>query len=73
MNIIEIIGNLGILAVVGSMFMKDMIKLRTLNAIGCLLFVVYGGFIESFPVFATNGIALVANSYHLFKIFRGKK
>ena len=39
--------------------------LRLVNTIGCITFVVYGYFIESYPVMIANMFIFIMNIYHL--------
>ena len=54
-------------AVLISFLMKDLSKLRLVNSVGCLLFVVYGFMLTplSKPVIITNIAILGINLYYL--------
>jgi hypothetical protein len=70
-TILEWVGYLASLAVLISFTMKDLKKLRMINAVGCLLFVLYGFLIPSLrvglPIIITNFAILGINIYHLTK------
>ncbi|MDW6004319.1 YgjV family protein [Vibrio mangrovi] len=66
-NTVEIIGYAASLMVALSFTMKDIIKLRIVNCIGCLLFVAYGLIIDSWPVILANMFITGANIYYLLK------
>jgi uncharacterized protein with PQ loop repeat len=52
-------------AVLISFLMKSMNVLRTVNTIGCLLFIAYGISIQSIPVVVTNAAIVCINLYYL--------
>ncbi len=61
------VGYLAMLALLISFMMKDVRKLRTINSIGAILFVVYGFMLEtSWPIIITNFAILCLNIYYLF-------
>lgn len=61
----DLIGYLATALVLVSFLMKDIIKLRIINSIGCLLFTLYGILLGSWPVIITNGAILLINLYFL--------
>jgi uncharacterized protein with PQ loop repeat len=61
----DLIGYLATALVLVSFLMKDIIKLRIINSIGCLLFTLYGILLGSWPVIITNGAILLINIYFL--------
>ncbi|WP_051935858.1 YgjV family protein [Salegentibacter sp. Hel_I_6] len=65
-NLTEWIGYLASFFVAISFFMKNIIKLRVVNSLGCIFFVIYGILIDSWPVSITNGIIVAVNCYYLF-------
>ncbi|WP_084193491.1 YgjV family protein [Vibrio aerogenes] len=67
MNFIEFIGYAASALVALSFTMKEMVRLRIINCVGCLLFVGYGAMIESWPVMLTNGFITGVNIYWLLK------
>ena len=73
MNAVEIIGYAASIMVALSLTMKDIIKLRVLNFIGCALFTIYGVMIGAWPVTVTNGFIACVNVYFLLKIWHGNK
>ncbi|PKD20420.1 hypothetical protein APR41_14175 [Salegentibacter salinarum] len=64
-SLTEWIGYLASFFVAISFFMKNIIKLRIVNSLGCILFVIYGILIDSWPVGITNGIIVAVNLYYL--------
>ena len=70
LTLIEVVGYLASIVVLYSFTMKDVKKLRLVNMVGCLLFVVYGFMMPTFrigiPVIITNGAILCINVYYLF-------
>jgi hypothetical protein len=49
-----------------SFLMRNIITLRYVNSIGCLLFVGYGILLDSWPVIITNVAIVGVNIYFLF-------
>ncbi len=66
---IEWIGYLAMATVLLSFLMKSVSKLRQINAIGCLLFVLYGFLLQpaSLPIIITNTAIFCINIYYLFR------
>ncbi|EJB8444036.1 YgjV family protein [Vibrio parahaemolyticus] len=73
MNMVEILGYAASIMVAISLTMKDIVKLRILNFIGCALFTAYGLMIDSWPVVLTNGFIAFVNVYFLAKMQQEKK
>jgi len=72
MNMVEILGYAASIMVAISLTMKDIIKLRILNFVGCALFTTYGLMIGSWPVVLTNSFIACVNIYFLAKMQQGK-
>lgn len=63
----EWIGYAAMLALLISFTMKDIRKLRFINSIGAILFVVYGFMLAtSWPIVITNACILGINIYYLY-------
>ncbi|HCG8755870.1 TPA: YgjV family protein [Vibrio parahaemolyticus] len=73
MNMVEILGYAASIMVAISLTMKDIVKLRIFNFIGCALFTAYGLMIDSWPVVLTNGFIACVNVYFLAKMQQEKK
>ena len=69
---LEMIGYLGSVMVAISLMMRSLVRLRTINSIGCLVFVVYGILIHAYPVAALNGFVFCTNAFYLVRMFRQK-
>jgi uncharacterized protein with PQ loop repeat len=68
-TVTEIIGYLASIVVLISFLMKDILKLRIVNFIGCGLFVVYGVMLHySIPIILTNGVIMIIHIYYLSKM-----
>ena len=66
-------GYLASIVVLISFLMKDFIKLRIVNSVGCALFVAYGFLLNmSFPIIITNSVIIGINVFFLLKHFRNK-
>ena len=65
---VEIVGYVASLFVLVSFLMKDIKKLRLINSVGCMLFVVYGILLNfSIPIIITNTAILIINAIALLK------
>ncbi|SJL84669.1 YgjV family protein [Vibrio palustris] len=73
LNTIEITGYAASIMVAISLTMKDIVKLRVLNFIGCIIFCIYGSIIGAWPVVATNTFIAIVNVYYLYKMRPSKQ
>lgn len=64
----EILGTTASVLVLISFLMKGEKKIRTINIIGALIFVIYGILIKSFSVAFLNGVLILIHIYYLKKI-----
>ena len=72
MNIVQLLGYSASFIIFISLTMKSIVKLRILNAMGCLLFVIFALKTHSLPAVVMNiGIVLI-DIYYFFKIVRVK-
>ena len=69
---LEMIGYLGSVLVGISLMMPSLVRLRAINSIGCLVFVLYGILIHAYPVAILNGFIFGINVFHLVRMFRQK-
>lgn len=70
-DLVEIIGILAGLLVLGSFLFKDQVKIRIVNAVGSVIFVVYGILITSYATIFLNSVMIVVQIHYLCK--GGKK
>ncbi|MDH2999000.1 lactate dehydrogenase [Pasteurellaceae bacterium LFhippo2] len=70
---VEILGYVAMLLVAGSFLLKDVVKLRLVNAVGAACFVVYGLLIDSFPVTGLNIFVVCVNGYYIWKSMKAEK
>ena len=61
----EWVGYLAMTVLLVSFMMKNVIKLRIINSIGCLFFVIYGLMISQYPIVITNLAIILINLYYL--------
>jgi hypothetical protein len=61
----ELIGYAGSLLVAISLMMQSVFRLRVINLIGALIFVLYGALIHALPVVLLNGLIVGVNIYYL--------
>ena len=62
---VELIGVFGSIFVLLSFLMKDVKKIRIINIIGALLFVIYGIYINAFSTWFLNGALIIIHIYYL--------
>lgn len=66
MNWIDFIGYAAsFFVVISFLFKNNVVLIRSTNLIGCVLFVIYGYFIDSIPVIIPNGILVFIQLYHI--------
>ena len=63
----EIIGILGTIVLIIGYFQKDSKKLRIVNNLGAVLFIIYGFLINALSVWLLNMIILGINTYRIAK------
>ena len=63
----EILGTAASVLVLISFLMKGEKKIRIINIVGALLFVIYGVLIKAFSVWLLNGILILIHIYKLIK------
>jgi hypothetical protein len=64
---IDILGYMASLLTAISFLMKDVIKLRLINLISCIMFITYGLLIHSYPIVTVNSIVAIINIYYILK------
>ncbi|MGB0980684.1 MAG: uroporphyrinogen decarboxylase [Winogradskyella sp.] len=71
-TVLEYIGYLASFMVLLSFTMKALKKLRVVNMMGCVLFIIYGFFMPSLriglPIIIANTAIFLVNAYYLFKL-----
>jgi hypothetical protein len=70
MNWIEGLGYVATIVTLISMMVKDMVFLRVINSVGCLLWIGYGMMTASIPVLIVNTVIL---GIHIFKLIELKE
>ena len=65
--IIEMVGYLGSLLVLVSFLMTSVVKLRIVNSVGSLIFMIYALIIKSYPTAVMNGALVIINLRFLLK------
>ncbi|OUS15755.1 uroporphyrinogen decarboxylase [Nonlabens dokdonensis] len=65
---LDLVGYAASFIVLLSFFMKSINTLRTVNSVGCALFIVYGFLFDvpNLPIIITNVGILAVNGYYLF-------
>ena len=69
----DIIGLVATLFTLLSFLVKGEAKIRIINAIGCVFFVIYGLLIHALSVWLLNGIVLIVNAYRGVKLMKEDK
>jgi hypothetical protein len=69
---LEMFGYMGSLLVAISLMMRSLLRLRMINSIGCVIFVVYGVVIHAYPVAIMNGFIILINAFYLIQMLRQK-
>lgn len=64
---IEILGTLASIIVLCSFLVKGENKIRLINIVGAICFVIYGICIGAFSVWFLNGSLILVHIYHLIK------
>lgn len=67
MNWIEILGWLATLTTIVSFIPKGEDKIRTINGIACIVWIVYGITLKQNPLIVVNGIVLILHIIYFFK------
>lgn len=73
MNWFETIGIVGTIFVLLSFLMKDLKKVRIINIVGAVLFVIYGVLIHAVSTWILNGILVAIHIFYLVKDRKGEK
>lgn len=72
-SFLELIGYLASVVILISIAVNSIVRFRILNALGALIFSVYGFIIGAYPVAFLNGFITLINVYYLYKIFSSKE
>ncbi|MDO5039409.1 YgjV family protein [Clostridium sp.] len=67
-TLVEWIGYIASAMIVVSLIMTSIVKLRIINTIGCVLFVIYGIIVGAYPISVSNGLIALINLYNLYKL-----
>ena len=68
--VLEYIGYAASLLIAVSLMMRSLIRLRILNGVGALVFVIYGLLIKAYPIAVLNGFIVCIDIYYLVKMLR---
>lgn len=65
---VEWVGYAAMVVLLVSFMMDNVVKLRIVNSIGCVLFVIYGFLLDvSWPIVISNAAIICINLYYLLK------
>jgi hypothetical protein len=73
MSIFDISGYIGMGIILYSFTITDMYKLRLMNSIGCVFWIIYGIGIMALPTILVNSSILCIHSYWFYKNKRHEK
>lgn len=73
MNVVELLGVAATFLIFVSLTQTNTIRLRAINTVGSIVFVVYGVLIGAFSVYLLNGVCAIVNVYKIVKELRGQK
>jgi hypothetical protein len=65
-TLVDWIGYLAMAVLLVSFMMKNVTKLRVINSVGCVIFILWGVLIHQYPVVITNTSIVLINFYYLF-------
>ena len=71
LDAVEILGLAAAVVVATSLSLSDPTKLRAINGVGAVMWVVYGALIGSTSVVVLNVWIFIADVWHLRKLLRG--
>lgn len=66
--LVEILGIVASLFVISAFLFKNVKVIRLLDAVGALLYVIYGILIHSYANILLNTVLIVVQIYHLYKL-----
>ena len=69
---LERVGYLGSVVIAISLMMRSLVRLQIINALGSLVFVVYGVLIHAYPVAILNGFIVGIDAFYLIRMFGQK-
>ncbi len=69
-TVLELIGYVASILILISLLMSSALKLRILNAVGSVVFTVYGILIASYPTAFLNGVSVIVDLYYIVKLLR---
>ncbi len=69
----ELIGYIASVLVAASLTMSAIVKLRIINLLGAICFIIYGIIISAYPIAAVNGFITIVDLYYLLNILTEKE
>lgn len=71
--LLELMGYVSSIIVLISFLMSSVVKLRVINSIGCIVFVIYAILIKTYPTAFLNICLIAVNVYYLIKLTKSDK
>jgi uncharacterized membrane protein len=73
LSLLEVFGWVGSAAVVFSLLQSNMLRLRTVSLVACIMVAIYSALIEAWPMVGMNGAIALINVYFLVKMYRASR
>lgn len=73
MDWIEFVGIMASVFVLISFVFKNQLIIRSINLVGCVLFVIYGLLIHSLSIWILNGVLIFIQCYYIVKYILSNK
>ena len=70
---LELLGYVASILVAVSLMMSSILRLRIINLVGAIFFVLYASLIGAYPVVIVNSLITLINLYYLYQIFSAKE
>ena len=67
---LEMLGYAGSVIVAISLMMRSLARLRLINSVGCVVFIIYGVLIHAYPVAILDGFIVCINGFFLIRMYR---
>ena len=72
-QMIELLGYLATITTIISMLFSIQMRLRTANLIACMIWVIYGVYMNAMPIIMVNSIIFIIHSVWLFRNIKSYK
>lgn len=66
LSVADFFGYFASVFIIGAFLSHNVLRIRIINAIGCLCFVIFGVMTEAWPVVIPNGLLFFVQLYYIF-------